>query len=425
MSIITVWPIRLLGTALAILLIWGSLSYRLGGRVPGDFYDVGWNKNPTHWQVAPPDTWLRKSYQAISMLHIATAEKHALKALQAENINGKVFAQLLNIYNITNQSEKAEKVLALASEYSPARARTRAHIAAYWLKQERWDKVIEEWDKLLIRINNREMQTTIFPNLLQLIQNPSGFTLFSSTLESPPKWWDSFYSYLIREKVDTQLLNTIYQARTESEAPLSKTERVLFVRHLLQNEQWNEANFVWLSGLDERELELSGLIFDGGFEGDSFNSGFDWQIGRSKGIRINTANTTGVTGRRALRVLFNNKKINFRHVSQRLTLSPGNYLLNYRYRLNRLKNPEGLSWRIRCVGGTKRPEPLLESVALKGRSPWEAVNEKFTVPTGCPVQLIRLEANSRFTHKHTFNGSIWFDDFKITRNTASTTEPQQ
>ena len=257
------------------------------------------------------------------------------------------------------------------------------------------------------------------------MQSPSGFTLFSSIFKSPPKWWDNFYQYLIRNKVDTQLLNKIYQARTESEIALSRTERVLFVRHLLQNERWNEANFIWLSGLDEQKLELSGLIFDGGFEGSDFNSGFDWQIGRSKGMRINTSNTTGAKGRRALRVLFNNKKINFRHVSQRLTLSPGNYILDYRYRLNRLKNPEGLSWRIRCIGGEKRSDPVFESIALKGRSAWEEISAKFTVPTNCPVQLIRLEASSRFAHKHTFNGSIWFDDINIKRNAENIAEQPQ
>ena len=230
-------------------------------------------------------------------------------------------------------------ILALASEYAPARANVRAQIADYWQKQNQWENVIKEWNSVLTRNNNAAINSILYPALYQLIQHPNGFPLFVPILSDPPSWWNSFYSYLLNNKADINLLTSIYEARLQSEIPLSTTERRLFVRRLQQENQWENAYFTWLSGLDPKHMRLSNLLFDGGFEGGLFNSGFDWQIGQAKGMRISTTNTSGVTGRRALKILFNRKKVNFRHISQQLILTPGDYILSYRYRINRLKKP--------------------------------------------------------------------------------------
>ena len=154
MSVITVWPIRLLGIIVALTVIWFSLSYRLGARVPGDFYDVRWNKNPASWQVAPPETWLEKSSAELQQAEpdLDKVEQYIFKALKGEHFNSRAFAQLINIYESRGQSEKAEEVLTLSANYSPARAVSRVYIADYWLRQQRWDKVIAEWNRLLLSL---------------------------------------------------------------------------------------------------------------------------------------------------------------------------------------------------------------------------------------------------------------------------------
>ena len=105
--------------------------------------------------------------------------------------------------------------------------------------------------------------------------------------------------------------------------------------------------------------------------------------------------------------------INFKHVSQRLILEAGSYQLSLRYRTDTLKTTKGLSWRIRCIEGGK--EVLGETIPLLGSNPWSNLTVDFTVPEACSIQMLRLEATSRFRHDHFFQGSAWFDDFAINK----------
>ena len=159
-------------------------------------------------------------------------------------------------------------------------------------------------------------------------------------------------------------------------------------------------------------MNYSGLIYDGGFESDVFNQAFGWRLSRSKNPRIKPDITYGIKGRKALRITIRKQKpVNFKHVSQRLMLSKGSYELSFRYRTDTLKTTKGLTWRIRCIEGGK--EVLAESLPMLGSNPWTSLVVKFDIPESCPVQLLRLEATSRFRHDHFFQGSAWFDDFVL------------
>lgn len=418
MSIVSVWIIRLVGVCLSFILIYYSLSYRLGGYVPKDFYDNGWNTSPLPWQTAPPETWLALAEKFHQEENYIDAERYTFKALNASNFDGQAFSQLARIYEKTKDSENTKKTLELASKYAPAKIKVRIEISSYWVKKNRWDKAIEEWNNILTRTHDSNIRSAFYPLLQQLISDKDGFNFFIPLLKNPPIWWESFYHYLHKNKIDIQLIKSIHQARSESKSPLTKHERRLFVSRLQQEKQWGDAYFSWLSGLDAKHIKLSQLIFDGGFEGESFNTGFDWNFSKNiKNLKIRTANTSGVTGRKALQINFNNKQINFNHISQTLILPPGSYSLHYRYRINRLKNSEGLTWRIRCKNSNAKQLILAESKALKERSPWSKESLHFIIPKNCITQSIRLEATSKFFHNQKFHGTLWFDDIQITKNT--------
>ena len=83
-----------------------------------------------------------------------------------------------------------------------------------------------------------------------------------------------------------------------------------------------------------------------------------------------------------------------------------------RYRLDTLKNPKGLRWRIHCLNPANTL--LGESHALRGQKSWDTLNVTFSVPSqDCGAQRLRLEADSAYRHDHTFEGHLWFDDLAI------------
>lgn len=340
------------------------------------------------------------------------AEQLALNALQNNLSSGRAASRLLELYEKQGSDSKADEVAELSGRLWSAHTFTRSRLADYWFSRGRVDKVVEEWNVLLIR--NPRLRSQLFPYLMNLINDPSADALMGQFVQSPPNWWPSFFAYLSRE-LSIDRLREVYQARVLSSVRgVSDSERGAYVSRLVKEGEWQEARDAWSGGLKPYQKKYDNLIFDGGFESGIYNQAFGWVVSRSKNPRIKPDITYGIKGRKALQVsLRKNVPINFRHVSQRLMLEPGYYELALRYRTDTLKTTKGLSWRIRCIEGGS--EVLVESIPLLGSNPWSKLSVDFEVPESCRVQLIRLEATSRFRHEQYFAGSLWFDDIEITR----------
>lgn len=337
------------------------------------------------------------------------AKALVLTALSQNPSSGRAASFLLSFYEKNNQIAKASEVGELAGKLWPAHGYTHSRLANYWANQGRIDKLLEEWNILLIR--NPGLQRELFPKLQALTLDRGQLGLLESYVQNPPRWWNGFFSYL-SSRASLGDLQTLYFARLASAVPPLDGERISYVNRLIKEESWKDAFDIWFLGLSQVDMRFGGLVFDGGFESSIVNQGFGWQLSRTKNPRISRDITYGIKGGKALQVVFRKEdRINFRHVSQRLLLTPGDYTLSMRYRLDTLKNPKGLSWRIYCIAGSNLK--LGESSAFKGKSSWSQLDVDFTVPKSCAAQLLRLEAASSYVHDHTFSGSVWFDDVAI------------
>lgn len=398
-----------------------SLLLRAGNLAPDDFVDEPVIAGPASWRIPASKTLINESEEALIKENPDTAEQLALQAWSKNITSGQAAAQLLAVYIAEENVTQGDQVAQLVSQLWPANTYTRAQLANYWTKRGDFAKVLPEWNALLIR--NGATHTQLFPVLKQIANNPQTFSLLLPFMQSPPSWWDNFFIYLTGDEESLGTIKSIYTIRLNADKPLDENERRYFVQRLIKENQMTEAYFSWLGGLSPKELARSGLVYDGGFEGDSFNTGFDWSFSSPKGVEIRTSTTSGIRGAKALQIILNHKRLNFSHVSQRLALTPGAYQLSGRYRLNRLKTEKGLSWRIYCIG--EKTTKIAESMAFAGRTPWSEFNTRFDIPPqNCGSQLLRLEASSPYAHHHAFKGSLWFDDITISRDN-NLQEPSQ
>ena len=337
------------------------------------------------------------------------SESIAISALNQDPTSGSAATHLMSLYEAQGRNAEADKVATLASQLWPSHTYTRSNLADYWLRRNRPDKQVQEWNVLLTR--DRSFKERLFPLLMEVMERDDLYSLILPFVESPPVWWDGFFAYLSKN-LDLSRLELLYRQRSATAIPLSSFEHNSYVARLVKERRWLEASDAWFIALSPRQMAFSGLIYDGGFESNVFNQAFGWRIKRSKNPKIKPDITYGIKGRKALQVTLRKQDtINFRHVSQRLMLTKGSYELSFRYRTDTLKTTKGLSWRIRCIEGGE--EVMGESIPLLGSNPWSSLSVKFNVPESCPVQLLRLEATSRFRHDHYFQGNAWFDDFVI------------
>ena len=101
-------------------------------------------------------------------------------------------------------------------------------------------------------------------------------------------------------------------------------------------------------------------------------------------------------------------------------LPAGDYHLSGKYKSD-LVSQRGLLWRISCGSKT-----LGESLPIHGSDPaWKDFGISFTVlADGCPAQNVQLVLDARSASETFVSGSIWFDNFRITRDRDSQ-DPQE
>lgn len=347
--------------------------------------------------------------QSLAVALPELSESLAISALSQDPTSGRAATHLMSLFEAQGRNAEADQIAVLASRLWPSHTYTRSNLADYWLRRNRPDKQVEEWNVLLIR--DKSFRERLFPLLMEIVSRDDLLPLIMPFVESPPVWWDGFFTYLSRN-IDLSRLELLYRRRASTLVSLSSSEHNSYVARLLKERRWEEASEAWFLALTPRQMGYSGLIYDGGFESDVLNQAFGWRIIRSKNPNIKPSITYGIKGRKALQVTLRKQDpVNFKHVSQRLMLTDGFYKLSFRYRTDTLKTSKGLSWRLRCIEGSK--EVLGESAPLLNSNPWGSLTVEFYVPKSCPVQILRLEATSRFPHDHFFQGNAWFDDFVI------------
>lgn len=402
---------RILTLSFALLVGWWLYSYSLSHINSEDLLE-----DPTFRVFPQPvptmldaDALVKQAEGMLASGEYKQAEVLGLAALNQNPSSGRAASFLLSLYEKNNQIAIASEVGDLAGKLWPAHGYTHSRLANYWANQRRIDKLLAEWNILLIR--NPGLQGELFPKLQALTVDVGQLDLLEPYIKNPPSWWAGFFGYL-SSRVSLSDLQTLYFARFSSNIPPQESERNSYVDRLIKEGSWKDAFDIWFLGLSQLNMRFGDLVFDGGFESALYNQGFAWYLSGSKNPRISREITYGIKGGKALHIVFRAQdRINFQHVSQRLLLKPGDYTLSFRYRLDTLKNTKGLVWRIHCIAGDNIE--LAESSAVNGKSPWSESSVDFAVPKSCASQLLRLEAASPYVHDHTFSGSIWFDDIKI------------
>ena len=406
------WLKRSLSLTLLPLLAWqvylqgqgGIISERLKNESPEPYAAVDSRYHLTASALT------RLAEKANEAAQLDESEHLALQAMAQNITSGEPPSHLLQLYASQKRSQQANETATIAGKLWPAHTYTQTRLADYWARQERLDKLLPIWNVLLTR--NASLHASTFPVLQQLLAQDEYKALLTPFIEKPPKWWPSFFNHLA-QNAEPALLNSVYEQRQHSKSPVSKEERATYVTRLLRDKDWHNAYRVWQAGIPPQLRDQKTLVFDGGFESNSINSGFDWQMRQAREVSIKPDVTYGIKGKQALHIrLKRDNPVHFQHLSQTLLLPAGDYQLSMRYRLDTLKNTKGLRWRVHCLNTASTL--LGESLALRGQKSWDTLNASFSVPSSdCVAQRLRLEADSAYRHDHTFEGHLWFDDIAI------------
>lgn len=348
----------------------------------------------------------------IARANPAQAITYLSAAVRNNPTDGPAYAAIARLKEESGDLAGAEKAMQAAAQMAPRRVDVQLEAARFWFRRGDIARAMKHMDVVLTFGDS--LRGDLFPDLLKLAEDPATReAAYAGLLKQPVTWWPQFFNHAAAKATHVETLRALFKMQAGGPNPLT-TDGLRAYLHRLQRENlWIESYLVWLNHLRKDQLNAVGNLFNGGFEGEISNLGFDWIVTPASQVVVDTATTYGATGHKALRVVFRGPRVQFQHLHQYLMLDPGTYTLHGRARPENFEAAEGLQWSIYCVGSNKA---LAHSERFAGTDHWQHFTSQFKIPAkDCAVQMLRLELAGRSALDFEAKGVVWFDDLSISR----------
>jgi tetratricopeptide (TPR) repeat protein len=262
----------------------------------------------------------------------------------------------------------------------------RMQLMIYYIKAERFPEALSEIDFVLRR--SEDLRPALLPQLTKLVSDPRGRAALAAILAKDPVWKEEFFAAAGARKLSTSDARDLYERiRTLKPNGELLLERQLILQTQASTGDYAGARQTWLSALPQQERGASRYMFDGAFRGVRAPGPFGWTF---KDLEAGRAEPAKDGQRTYLDVAYFGGR-NVVLAEQTLALRPGAHTLRLVAR-----SPNGITsgrlyWRLTCLPGGSQIG-LLDM----GRSAGEnrRFSAPFTVPSGCPGQLLALVAEA-------------------------------
>ena len=352
-----------------------------------------------------PDAALEQAREAAAAGDAERAVRLARQALAERPLDGRPYEVLAALANERGDAEEAGRLAELAAKHAPREPLGRTLAAQAALQRGDWATALRHYDRLL-RVTPA-LSGQVFPVLGGLAADTGSREALIANLADGPPWRGAFLHAFARNAPDPR---TLFRELARSSG-LSAEERSAYLGRYVKDRRWGEAFAAWASLLPPESLARLATPMDGGFE-PPLTGGppFSWEIRAPKGIEAALLQRPGEDGH-ALRVLFLGRRSAFNHVRQLLVLPVGQYVLQWRQRMEALETARGLRWTMTCADGPGTR--IIATEPASGSSPWETRRAAFVVPADCPAQWLVLELEARIAAETLAAGAAWFDDVRV------------
>ncbi len=394
------WPKRAAIGLLSIALLWLVLVRGYADYLAGPDPQRAAKLNPTH-----PVAITQLASQALEAGEISQAMQLAERIAVSFPFEGRALRVLGAAAERQGDGEQAARLMNAAALAAPRDTATQYWLALRALSEEDLDQALLRMDRVL-RFQP-ETLAELFPLLGTIAANPFGARKLVPFL-SPDRYWAGlFLTRFTREATPVSAVLDLERLLAAAGTPMGPEQTGNLTSRLYQAGQWE----LLAARIQQRSGKSSQTIRDPNFSGVPAESLLGWGIGRFKGadVILGAQDDSGTAG---VQVLFHDRRIDFKDLSQLLILPTGRHAITGQVRLHRLETPRGLQWTLRCVGG--RGEPLGQSELFLGTTPWREFAFTLEVPeTDCPAQRLTLEVAARIAAERQLEGSVWFSGMGV------------
>jgi hypothetical protein len=186
----------------------------------------------------------------------------------------------------------------------------------------------------------------------------------------------------------------------------------LFLKYagfLIDKSETDFAKDLWIGKYGEWEG-----VWNGNFETEPTNGGFDWYLGRVEGAEIER-DSDSFDGNYSLKVKFDGtKNVNFSQIEQIIPVEEdAEYILSSFMKSDKITTKDGIRWEVSCFPSN---DFHLLSEPLVGTSGWHRVDLSFRTPFDCPAIDLRLRRFESHRLDRFISGTVWIDKVELKKS---------
>jgi hypothetical protein len=243
----------------------------------------------------------------------------------------------------------------------------------------------------------------------------SGRREVSDTLEYgvPRALAQDYFRYLLTHDASLENINQAW-AWLQSHSQIDGRLACSYVDFLSNKRDYSLAAEIWdgsAGRYDDAYLKPN-LVFNGSFESEPFQCGFDWRFSEPHGVQIARDSTEGFSGSSSLLIVFKGESnIDFKSVAHDVVAGPGNYHFRAWIRTSGLTTDQGVGFSL--VDSSSQLN--LQTMRLTGTHDWTPIALDFTLSG--PVRLLRIEVvrQSSWKFDNRIAGKVWIDGVSLVR----------
>jgi hypothetical protein len=256
--------------------------------------------------------------------------------------------------------------------------------------------------------------------------DPNVVAILDKALPTKPEYYRSAMEFFLSRNLLDPALAAWDRERTLG-LPITMPNAIPLIDALIDQDRVAEARQTWQQALEAAHWPQGAgkdgsLVFNGGYEQDFANGGYDWREVATNGVRFDFDGLTAHSGSRALRIQFEGtSNLDFHNLFQYVPVDPGT-----RYHFSAYLRTEGVSTD-RGIGfeifDPRHPSQVQQATSeVLGTNPWTLVQAD--VVTGPETHFLKIAVKRlpswKFDNK--LSGTVWIDDVVLTPMSAASTD---
>lgn len=411
--------------AVCASMVWVVVNHFIAGTLADERIVVERERMALTVGSFPNSPRLHARYAQAELLSIdrdlGRAAAAASRATKLSPYNYRYQLLLGSIEELRGDRDAAERTLRKAVELAPANPETHWQLANVLLRQKKLDESLPEFQLAA------SARRGILPATLDLVWRASvgSVAAVEAVTGDDTRSQIALAQFLLVQARSADAVRVF--SRIDREARLAAPESGSMLDALINAGALSTARELWVGLVGDAGdnqpvgVRESGtmLVWNGGFESDVLKgfAQFDWNLSRSDYARLSFDNSAAHGGARSLRLDFVGKDTTRldNEIKQTVVLAPGiKYRLEYWVKTEKFSAPEGprvVLTEVKSGAVAARSVPI-----ASGTADWQRSSVEFVAPAqsdrGVTISIKRIP---EFSYDEPTRGTVWFDDFRITK----------